>query len=134
MAVEEYLIATDIQNIKIKQMYAADAVYIQSFIDSTNLWYEGYANTLDVALEDIAYPVSQIVLDLLRAELNTRVGAAHIGGSDTISNVGDVYEKMYNLGMAEMNRMIPRINASAIKSAIPTRESDTVIFGRIIRS
>ena len=134
MAVEEYLIATDIQNIKIKQMYAADADYIQAFIDSTNLWYEGYANTLDIAAVDIAYPVSQIVLDLLRAELNTRVGAAHIGGSDAVSNQGDVYEKMYNLGMAEMTRMIPRINASAIKSAIPTRESDTVIFGRIIRS
>lgn len=132
-ATNTYITIDDVENIKIKQMYNADPTYIQEFLDETCLWYEAYAQSLNVLIDDILYPVSQYCLDFLRAELSRRIGNAHIGGSENTSSQGDVYTIMYNMGRSELDRLYPRINGLAITQQ-PSRTSDTVVFGRVVRS
>ena len=132
MAANNYLTINDVEAIKIKQLYEADDAYIQSFIDETSDWYESYAMNLNISISDIAYPVTSLVMDLLRAELDIRVGKAHIGGTDSMTNTDSVYTVMYNLGREEEKRLLPRINELAI-SGTQSRAADTVIFGRVVR-
>lgn len=128
MAVGTYITISDVKNFTVNQLFEADNDYVQGFIDATNEWFEGYAQSLDVAVEDIADPISQIVKDLLLAELNVRIGSAHIGGNDN-----DRYEKLFNLGKVEVDHALPRVKSLSITNGI-SRQSDTVNFGRIIRS
>jgi hypothetical protein len=132
MATNDYLTITDVETIKIKQLYEADDDYIQAFIDSTNNWYESYCQNLNISTDNIAYPVSPEVMDLLRAELDIRVGKAHIGGTDSMVSTDSVYTAMYNLGREESKRILPRINELAITGKY-SRSSNTVVFGRVVR-
>lgn len=133
MATNTYITIDDVENIKIIQLYKADNDYIQKFIDQTNDWYETYANNLNVDTADIAYPVNQNVMDLLRAELDIRVGKAHIGGTESTVQAESVYTVMYNLGREEEKRLLPRINELAITGE-QSRSADTVVWGRVVRS
>ena len=132
MASNPYITVTDVTNIKIKQLAEVNPIYVQNFIDEVNNWYEDYALSLNVPIVNIAFPISTIIRELLLSELEIRVGKAHIGGSEAATGPNDVYSVMYNIGMNEQKRIIPKVNSILVQGTISSA-STTTIFGRTVR-
>lgn len=131
MATQEYITINDITTSKIKQV--SDPVK-QSYVDRTNNWYEEYALSKDIAIDDINYPLSEMVMELLRNKLTMTYSLDNINGSDnTLDPSVSIYTVLYEGARAEFISLAETVNESVIRGYINSA-STTRVTSRAVRS
>jgi hypothetical protein len=129
MASQEYITIDDITNGNLKQ-FPTD--YKQKYVDRINDWFEAYALSKNLVIENIEFPVSITVLELLRAKMLMLFAIDNMGGANTNTNANGIYQIIYVTNKDQYAQLAPVVNASTILGYDGTGAS-TVVFGKRVR-
>ncbi len=129
MAANEYITLTDITNGNLLQFPEA---YRQKYVDRTNDWYEAYAQSKDLLISNIEYPVNVTVLDLLRNKMIMLFAIDNMGGANTNPGTDGLYQLLYVTAKDAYAQLAPVVNALLI-SGYTGSTASSVVFGKRVR-
>lgn len=127
----EYITVSDIKHRHIK---AFPVDQLEEYVATANMWFEDYAKTLEVAVDDIATPISSTVRAFILAYMYMEFARDAIGGSGTDTVLGaSVYESIYAHAKDQFIIHKPRVTKPVIEQTAETREEYATSFGKKVR-
>lgn len=123
---QTYITVDDLTNNKIKT-FPTDI--LQKYVDRGNAWYEDFAKSKGLEIDEIAYPAPQICQDLIISKVQKDFAQDRIGGtSSNNSPQSDLYVMIYGAESKDYNDLVVRVTREIIEGDI-NRYSSTTIFG-----